>query len=104
MLLIRSPRDWRDFQFRSPPGAGPQPQPPYGSPCSPLASLSSHDSIHGLASRLAGFLLLLSSRRRGPPPTAPPLAPAPPPTTPRDRLPIATHARVRHPEVRSRGP
>src|SRR5262249_59897222 len=90
MLLIRSPRDWRDFQFRSPPGAGPQPQPPYGSPCCPLASLSSHDSIHGLASRLAGFSVLLASRRGAPAPTALPLPPPPPPTPRPARPPIAS--------------
>src|SRR5213593_3563619 len=30
------------FHARSPPGAGPQPQPPYGSPCGPLGSFGSH--------------------------------------------------------------
>src|SRR5437867_5238513 len=54
-----------DFRFRSPPGAGPQPQPPYGSPCGPLGSLGSYSLDGRLATggaqpaRVARLLLLL---------------------------------------------
>src|SRR5438094_3519415 len=39
------------FPVLSPSGAGPQPQPPYGSPRGPLASLGSHRSPRSTAPR-----------------------------------------------------
>src|SRR5262249_44592029 len=74
--FIWSPHDWRSFRLRSPPGAGPQPQPPSGSPYSPLGSFGS-DSFIWSPHDWRSFRLR-SPPRAGPPPQPPSRSPSSP--------------------------